>query len=164
MEDPPESAQVHATFILDVLHDASTHSIQESTDLRPGSSDPTDIMDLYLSRDKIAISEFELLQLLLAWCEKRGLDTTEYIHLVNSSAMSDKQRVWSLDRTPPSMALTRLVRNSLLQSKLVLPEELRRFLWTAPNYTGSQFSSRLRIEWAGFWQRFIASWRCFTRN
>ena len=78
LEDPPEPASVVAPFILDVLHAASTDFIRKVTSARPSISDPVDVMDLFLSRDKIAMSEFELLQLVLRWCERHALDIMEF--------------------------------------------------------------------------------------
>jgi hypothetical protein len=127
LEDPPEPVQATTPFILDTLHAASTDFIHQSVKIRPEISDSADIMDLCMSRDKIAMSEFELLQLLLAWCERRGLDTAEYIHLIDFSTLTDEQRIWTLGRIPPSVALPSLVRNGLLQSELISPEEFQRF-------------------------------------
>ncbi|RYP23845.1 hypothetical protein DL765_000922 [Monosporascus sp. GIB2] len=132
LEDPPEPASAVAPFILDVLHAASTDFIQKATDVLPVISDPADVMDLFLSRDKIAMSEFELFQLVVRWCERHASDIMEYSHLLDFSALSDEQRIWVLNHIPPSAALPSLVRNGLLQSELVSPEELRRFCLDHP--------------------------------
>jgi hypothetical protein len=131
LEDPPEPPSV-APFILDVLHAASTKFIQQAVALNPNASDEADVMELFLTRDKVAMSEFELLQLVLRWCERNGVDIIEYSHLLNFSALTDEQQVWFLSRLPPSATTPSLVRNGLLQSDLVMPEELRRFRLDQP--------------------------------
>lgn len=115
-----------SSFILDVLHDASTNFIQQ-TIMRPDSSDDMDVMELFLARDKIAISEFELLKFIWKWCQQHDADILEFSHLINFSALTDEQQIWVLGGLPPSIATPGLIRNGLLQSDIVSPEELRRF-------------------------------------
>jgi hypothetical protein len=126
-EDPPNPRPNVAPFILDVLHDASTAFIREAANLLPEDSEEIDVMETFLARDKFAISEFELLQLVLRWCERRGKDILEYSHLLDFSSLTDEQQIWLLGRFPPSKTLPSLVRNGLLQSELISPEELRIF-------------------------------------
>jgi len=129
LEDPPEPPPDTPPFILDVLHAASTEFISSvANDFQFIEDDQnSDIMDLLLSRDKIAMSEFELLQLTMRWCDRHASNVMEYSHLFNFSAISDEQQIWFINRLPPSAKIPSLVRNGLLQSQLVLPEELRRF-------------------------------------
>lgn len=65
LEDPPEPKQTVAPFILDALHDACTEQIRHASSLIPEVQDDPDIMDMLMTRDKMAISEFELLQAVL---------------------------------------------------------------------------------------------------
>lgn len=127
LEDSGEPSHTALPFILDVLHTASTKFIQNSPDVRPEVSDPVDIMDLYLARDKVAMSEFELLRLLVRWCDTRASDISEYINFIDFGTLNDEQRSWALDHIPSSSALTCLVQNGLLQSELILPEEFHHF-------------------------------------
>lgn len=127
LEDPPEPALSVTPFILDVLHEASTKYIQESTNLVPETHDDPDIVDFLLTRDKLAMSEFETLEILLRSCQRRKVDIMEYIHHINFSALTDEQQVWFLSWLPPSESVPALVRNGLLQSQLIYPHEFRQF-------------------------------------
>jgi hypothetical protein len=129
LEDPPEPPPDAPRFILDVLHDASTAFITNVTNGSELLSDDqdVDIMDLLLSRDKIAISEFELLQLTMRWCIQNSVDILDYAQFLNFSALTDEQQSWFLCSMPPSATTPAFVRNGLLHSALVGPDEVRRF-------------------------------------
>jgi hypothetical protein len=132
LEDPPEPKATVAPFILDVLHTASTNFIQKTVDIRPDGSDTADVMELFLTRDKVAVSEFELLLLVSRWCERNKMDILEYSHLLDFSALTDEQQIWFLDHLPVSATTPSLVRNGLLQSDLISPGELHRFRLDQP--------------------------------
>jgi hypothetical protein len=127
LEDPPEPRASVAPFILDVLHQASADIILASQTMTLDVHDNPDIMDLLLTRDNVAISEFELLQIVIQWCDRRNIDVSAYFHLIDFGALSDEQHIWFLSRMPPSETLTSLVRNGLLQSQLIYPQEFHRF-------------------------------------
>ncbi|KAI4949763.1 hypothetical protein J4E86_007717 [Alternaria arbusti] len=123
LEDPSEPKHTVAPFILDVLHDACTQLILQADNTRPNDCDEVDVMEVFLARDKMAMSEFELLHLLLRWCKHSGEDILEYSHHLDFSALSDEQQIWFLGCLPPSATAPSLVRNGLLQSELVTPDE-----------------------------------------
>jgi len=127
LEDPPEPRSTVAPFILDVLHETCTELIRKSGDLKPEVHDNPDVMDFLLSRDKLAMSEFELLQVMIRWCDRKGQNLMDYHHLINFSALSDDQQIWLLGRLPPSVTAPSLIRNGLMQSDLIYPEEFGRF-------------------------------------
>jgi hypothetical protein len=129
LEDPPEPSPSSPPFILDVLHKASTTFIENTKISTPDASDLHDleIMDLFLSRDKLAVSEFELLQMVLHWCDRNLVDIMSFSHFFDFSALSDEQQIWFLGRLPTTAAAPGIVRNGLLQSDLVTSDELRRF-------------------------------------
>ncbi|OAL44129.1 RdRP-domain-containing protein [Pyrenochaeta sp. DS3sAY3a] len=79
LEDPPEPALSVAPFILDVLHEASTKYIQESANVVPEMHDDPDIVDFLLTRDKLAMSEFEVLEILLRSCHRRNVDIMDLV-------------------------------------------------------------------------------------
>jgi regulator of nonsense transcripts 1 len=133
LEVPPEPKSTATPFILDILHAASTQSILNADNTRPDGSDEVDVMEVFLARDKMAITEFELLHLLLCWCKSNNKDVLEYSHLLDFSALSDEQQIWFLNCLPHSATAPSLVRNGLLQSGLVAPEELRRFRLDQPH-------------------------------
>jgi hypothetical protein len=97
LEDPPEPSPSSPPFILDVLHKASTTFIENTKISTPDASDLHDleIMDLFLSRDKLAVSEFELLQMVLHWCDRNSVDIMSFSHFFDFSALSDEQQIWT---------------------------------------------------------------------
>lgn len=127
LEDPPEPVSTVAPFILDCLHEACMQQIQHTATLEPEMQDDASIVDLLLTRDKMAISEFELLRFLMRWCSRHNVDIMSHSHAIDFSALTDEQQVWFLARLPPSSTAPSLVRNGLLQSDLISPQEFRRF-------------------------------------
>jgi len=129
LEDPPEPPVSAPPFILDVLHEASTDFIEKQRDKNVSAyiGSAPDILDLFLSRDKIAISEFELLQLAMRWCREHSVSVLEYAHFFDFSALSDEQQIWFLSQLPASATMPSVVRNGLLQSGLIEADELARF-------------------------------------
>jgi hypothetical protein len=127
LEDPPEPKSTVAPFILDSLHEACLQQIQRTATLKPDLQDDASIIDLLLTRDKMAISEFELLRLLMRWCDRYSVDVLMYSHAIDFSALTDEQQIWFLTQLPPSSTAPSLVRNGLMQSELVSPQEFRRF-------------------------------------
>jgi hypothetical protein len=127
LQDPPEPRAAVPPFILNVLHEACAETIQLTATLKPEAHDDPDIMDLLLTRDKLAMSEFELVQVIIHWCDRRHINLMDFSHIINFSALSDEQQQWFLGRLPPSAAAPGLVRNGLLQSQLVYPQEFGRF-------------------------------------
>jgi hypothetical protein len=127
LQDPPEPRPSVASFILDVLHDTCAELIKKAGAIKPEEHDDPDIMDFLLSRDKLAMSEFELLQILLRWCDRHGKSLMEYQNLINFSALSDEQQIWLLSRLPASVTAPSLVRNGRMQSELISPHELHHF-------------------------------------
>ncbi|RAQ99038.1 RNA-directed RNA polymerase like protein [Stemphylium lycopersici] len=103
LEDPPNPGAIVAPFILDVLHDAAAHFIKHVENTTIENSDDADILDALLSREKLAMSEFELLQLVLRWCEQNGASVLGYSHLLDFSILTDEQKIWLLDHLPPSV-------------------------------------------------------------
>ena len=128
LEDPPEPARDAAPFILDVLHGDATTIIRNVVDREANTEGyGDDTIDLLLSRDRFAFSEFDLVQLVLQRCDRNSLSFADYTAYFNFSSLSDEQRAWLLGRLPAIKDMPSLVRNGLLQSDLVTPLELKRF-------------------------------------
>jgi hypothetical protein len=127
LEDPPEPGSTVVPFVLDSLHETCMQQLQRTATFEPEMQDDASIVDLLMTRDKMAVSEFELLRLLISWCDRYGVDIMTYSHAIDFSALTDEQQVWLLARLPPSNTAPSLVRNGLLQSDLVSPQEFRRF-------------------------------------
>ena len=128
LEDLPEEQEESVPFILDILHSASEDAINAAQDKDPSYMGyPVDAIDLFLSSDQVAISEFELLQLTLQWCDRNEADIRDFVQFFDFSLLNDEEQMWLLSRIPPTPGIPSLVRNGLLQSQLVEPAELSRF-------------------------------------
>ncbi|RDW72796.1 hypothetical protein BP6252_06703 [Coleophoma cylindrospora] len=129
LEDPPEPAADVPPFILDILHSAAKETIEAASQITTTQflDSPVDAMDLLLSKDSIAVPEFDLVQLTLRWCRRNDQNFLDYACFFNFGALSDEQQRWVLGKLPPTQSGPGIVRNGLLQSKLVLSEELHRF-------------------------------------
>ncbi|RDW87959.1 hypothetical protein BP5796_03653 [Coleophoma crateriformis] len=128
LNDPPEPAADAPPFILDILHSAAKKTIEAaSQDTIQFLDTPVDAMDLLLSKDSIAVPEFDLVQLTLRWCRRNDQNFLDYACFFNFGALSDEQQRWVLGELPPTQSGPAIVRNGLLQSNLVLSEELHRF-------------------------------------
>jgi hypothetical protein len=128
LEDPSEPPPDSPPFVLDALHDAATSAILTSVDQDLGDAEyPRGVMDVLANRENLAISEFELVQMLLKRCDKYGEDFSEYADTISYSALSDEQRAWLLNRLPHTDYYPKLILNGLLQSDLVQQTELQRF-------------------------------------
>jgi hypothetical protein len=128
LQDPPKSPPNQPPFILDILHFAAARVVAAATSERIQLLDfPVDAIDLLLSRDSIAVHEFDLIQLTLRWCRRKGESFLDYASFFNFNALDDEQQKWLLGELPSTKSGPGLVRNGLFQSNLLLNEELRRF-------------------------------------
>jgi regulator of nonsense transcripts 1 len=128
LQDPPEPAADAPTFILDILHSAAKETIEATSRQNIQILDsPVDAIDLLLSKDSIAVPEFDLVQLTLCWCRRNDQNFLDYACFFNFGALTDKQQRWILGELPPPQSGPGIVKNGLLQSSLVLSEELHRF-------------------------------------
>lgn len=118
---PPEALP----FILDELHNMAKQSIQETQNSdRKMALDGYDFdaIELLLSRDDIAMSEFELLCMTLRWCRKNGVRLEDLLHLFDLNVLTSEERAWVLEQFPPSPEISGLVLNAVCSSNL-LPED-----------------------------------------
>ena len=125
LEDPPET---HSPFILDTLHDAARASIDIAINREQRlAAYPFDVVDVFANRDEVALSEFELIQLVLEKCDQTDRSFTDYAAWFNYSALNDTQQAWLSSRLPASQPMLSLIKNGLLQSQLMALQELRNF-------------------------------------
>ncbi|KAK5170250.1 uncharacterized protein LTR77_004836 [Saxophila tyrrhenica] len=128
LEKLPKPAAEVATFILDELHAAATDSLHTTPARHFESIDSSeDLMDILANRDHFALSEFELIKLVLRRCDRLLEDSGPYSPLFNYAALSDEEKAWLLGRVPSKTIKPNLVLNGLLQSDLVMPAELEQF-------------------------------------
>ncbi|KAG7287377.1 hypothetical protein NEMBOFW57_006888 [Staphylotrichum longicolle] len=119
---PPPDA---LSFILDELHDIAKQSIQETqnSDSKMALDGyDLDAIELLLSRDDIAMSEFELLCMTLRWCRKNGARLEDLLHLFDLNVLTSEEKAWVLEQFPLSPEISGLVLNAVCSSNL-LPED-----------------------------------------
>lgn len=125
---PPDPSADNPPFVLDELHAHAKAHINTAIDVNilvDGTID--NLEELLLCRDHLALSEFELLRMVLRRCKSDDHSFDAYSHYINYSALSDEQKAWLLSHLPASKSMPALVMNGLLQSDLVTPSELRKF-------------------------------------
>lgn len=125
LDSPPKPDETTAPFILDILHQAAKTFI-ESRQRQDHQIDGYnfDAVELLLSRDDLAISEFELIQMIYRWCRRNGVSLVEFLHFFDFNILGTEEKAWVLNQLPPSAANSSLVMNSLLQSGLLKEPEL----------------------------------------
>lgn len=118
---PPDDA---LPFILDDVHDAAKQLVQQALRSNRGRAldgHDFDAVELLLSREDIAISEYELLCMTLRWCRKNGARLEDLLHLFDLNVLTSEERAWILQQLPASQDIPALVRNAVRSSGL-LPE------------------------------------------
>lgn len=125
LEDPPPAALGGLPFILDLLHEAATTAMDDHSLIFPDCT--YDMLDLLACRDSVAMSEFELIQLVIEGCRQQSLAFDDFVNYFDYSRLSNEEKAWVLSRLPPARSRPSLVMNGLLQSQLVSVTELRKF-------------------------------------
>ena len=135
LESLPSNLQASPTFILDSLHDAAREFIetQPSTNVSLAGL-PYNMIEVLLSCDTIAVSEFELIQMTQRWCSRNGEAFADFLHFFDFNQLSEEDKLWTVRqlKSPREQELTSLVTNSLLSSSLVSGGELRHFKLDLP--------------------------------
>ena len=124
-DQPPPDAP---PFVLDTLHEAGKCLLQVREAAAYDYDGYTfDAMELLLSRDDVAMSEFELLKLTYRWCRQKNAAFVEFLHVFDLNLLTAEEKMWVLGQLPPSAEVASLVQNALCQSNLVPETELRQF-------------------------------------
>lgn len=127
LQDSPSQSD-SSDFILDVLHNAATETINSRQQNAIDCSGYTySAMQLLLSRDDVAMSEFELLRLTYQWCTKNNYNLAEFLGFFDLAQLSDEERIWILFQLPRTVDTPSLVLNALTRSSLVTETELHPF-------------------------------------
>jgi len=114
-------------FILDTLHNAAKDFIQSQQTYYQSCEGYTfDAMELLLSRDNVAMSEFELVKLTYRWCQKNKTDLMDFLYLFDVNLLTAEEKAWLLSQLPVSVEAT-LIMNALCQSNLIQTSELHPF-------------------------------------
>jgi regulator of nonsense transcripts 1 len=126
---PPPPADA-PPFILDDLHDEAKQIIQTANVANQREAldgYDFDAVELLLSRDDIAMSEYELLRLTHRWCRQNNTRLEDLLHLFDMDALTSEERAWILQQLPPSQTLPALVLNAVTSSNLLSQDAATRF-------------------------------------
>ena len=132
LEEPPMPNPSASAFILDTLHEAAKPLVLSSRSAMSLNALPVDGIEVLLSRDKFAFSEFELFKMAAEWCIRNDAALKELLDFFDFNQMSDEQRTWVVSQLPVEEHIPSLVQNALSSSCLLLPEELHYFRLDIP--------------------------------
>lgn len=128
LEESPSNTSETSTFILDVLHEAATRTINSRQQSAVSCTDYSySAVQLLLSRDDVAMSEFELLKLTYKWCMQNNCHLTDFLGFFDLTRLSDEEKAWILFHLPQTIEMPSLIMNALTQSSLIPETELHPF-------------------------------------
>jgi regulator of nonsense transcripts 1 len=84
-------------------------------------------IQILLSMDKIAMSEFEFILLTHKWCQKFGQPLESFLSLFDFNVLKPEEKAWVLAQLPVSKDTPALVLNALCSSNILSREELAHF-------------------------------------
>ena len=131
LENPPKASD--DPFILDTLHEAAAKYIaayQIQSQQWDGFS--FDAMQLLLSREKFALTEFELVKLTYRWCLRNQASFVDFLEYFDFNQLDDQEKAWILNQLPTSIEISSLVLNTLLSSSLVSMSEIHAYRLDSP--------------------------------
>ena len=123
--NPPPVDPVAPKFVLDILHDDVKNGVLRTWQPSSGDNLSHEGLDLVLSRDSAAFSEFETLKMTANWCLRNSSCLEDHLDFFNFDQMSDEERAWVVAQMPHSETVSGLVMNSLLCSHFLSHEELQ---------------------------------------
>ncbi|KAI0407924.1 RNA dependent RNA polymerase-domain-containing protein [Xylaria palmicola] len=128
LEAVPNSSIDDISFILDVLHESATKSVDLlNADERNLEGYDFDAIELLLNRDGIAASEFELVQVGFKWCRQNNWPPHDLLRFFDLNSLSAEEQAWTISQLPALSGIPNLVMNSLFSSSLISNKELERF-------------------------------------
>lgn len=165
LESPPQPSPLDLPFILDVLH-SKAKSIIQARQRRFGNFEgfTFNAMELLMTREDMAISEFELIKLTYRWCQKNGVNLSDFLHSFDFNVLDPEEKAWVLTQLPPSFESSSTILNALCQSDLVSNSELASFKL---NYSGLKWKriySSSQDRMATFLDVAARSLEMFTRK
>lgn len=115
-------------FVLDYLHERAVASIKAVYPVSKHWNDlPTDVVELLIARDDIAISEFKLIQLTLRWCRTHAMQFQDFLHYFDCNVLTSEEKIWLLEQLPVVPGSPALINNALCSSNILDGNELRYF-------------------------------------
>ncbi|EXK24346.1 hypothetical protein FOMG_18917 [Fusarium oxysporum f. sp. melonis 26406] len=129
LRSPPRPSEDAPPFILDVLHNDGKKRVHDLS--LPSEADlagyDVDAIQLLLTRDDIAISEFECIKWAHAWCTQNQISFENLLHLFDFNVLTSEQKAWILAHVPPSPSVPALITNALCSSSILERSELEKF-------------------------------------
>lgn len=115
LESPKQPSENSPPFILDTLQVSAKAWIRtlQRNNLPSFDGYTFNAMELLLSRDDIAISEFELLKLTHRWCRKNDTSLEDLLYLFDLNLFTAEEKHWALDHFPHTRETASIVLNSL---------------------------------------------------
>jgi len=165
LERPPDPPPNTPPFILDVLHEAATRLISlNDLNGRDLEGYDFDAIELLLNRDRIAISEFELIQLTFKWCRKNDKPLQDLLHFFDFNSLSAEEKTWTIGQVPVLPDVPNLVMNALCSSNLVTIQELKRFTLDHPRIGWKRVYDSSHDRMATFLEETSKSLELFHRK
>ena len=121
----PPVDPVSPKFVLDILHDIVKDDVLRLWQPSSHENLSHEGLDLILSRDSAAFSEFETLKMTANWCLRNNSCLEDQLGFFNFDQMSDEERAWVVAQMPHSQTVSGMVMNSLLRSNFLSQEELQ---------------------------------------
>jgi regulator of nonsense transcripts 1 len=125
----PKPTEGAPPFILDVLHHDSKEHIQRMTLSASGdlTGHDVDAIQLLLSREDVAVTEFECIQWAHTWCRRNKISFESLLYLFDFNVLTSEQKAWVLTNVPSSPSAPGLVLNALCSSGILETGELQQF-------------------------------------
>lgn len=131
LENPPKPG--NDNFILDTLHESATNYVAAyHGQSQHWDGFTLDAMQLLLSREIFALTEFELVKLTYRWCLHNQTRLVEFLEYFDINRLSDDEKAWVLSQLPSSIELPGFVLNGLLSSNLVSVSEISPYRLDSP--------------------------------
>ena len=127
LEEPPRPNGSESAFILDTLHGAAKPVVLSSHSGTTLDGLSVAGIEIILSRDRFAFSEFELFKMTAQWCIRNDAALQDFLDYFDFNQMSDEQKDWVIGQLPADARMRSSVQNALSSSCLLSPEELRYF-------------------------------------
>ena len=125
LESLPPGPDNDSNFILDILHEAAKDAINNRQKTMQDCDDCSyGAMQHLLSRDDIAMSEFELIKLAYRWCLRNNTSLETFLAFFDIHQLKDEEKAWVLAQLPPTMEMPSLILNALTHSSFISESEL----------------------------------------
>lgn len=169
LEKPPKPPPEAPPFILDQLHEAAKVIIRNRERIAAAAKIDYDgysfdAMEMLLSRDDFAISEFELMQLTYNWCLRNGVSLEDFAQFFDFTLLTAEEKAWALSQLPVTQQHPSLVYNALCQSDILEESELYEFKLHYPCLRWKRFYTSSRDRLAVFLDKASSALEIFHRK